>query len=351
MRPFKLALALVVASVGFSACTTVGSMDSAKSVTPSQGLTAHAFARPSIVDQHEYKTRGGASNPIRLVAAADGSVWVALDRPSRPAEVLHMSQFGAALSRTIMPSSNEHFLGNLALGSDGAYWVDERQVSKIARIGSDLKVTEFALPQANSDNLDIVSGPDGRLWFTEYGFIGAITTSGQIAQYPIPNADSATGSVGVASGPDGNVWFTQQGPGASNFVDRITPGGIISQFPVTSGARPFYITPGPDGALWFTEPNQTRIGRITTAGAITEFSTPHISVENMLSGVDGNLWAGLLGGPSIIASVASISTSGQITTYPPPPGFMAQPIWLTSVPGRRILWLAEYVGKAAKISY
>jgi len=31
---------------------------------------------------------------------------------------------------------------------------------------------------------------------------------------------------------------------------------------------------GADGALWFTEQNVNRIGRITTAGVITEFPVP-----------------------------------------------------------------------------
>ena len=32
------------------------------------------------------------------------------------------------------------------------------------------------------------------------------------------------------------------------------------------------IVTGPDGALWFTEYNDDKIGRITTAGGITEFN-------------------------------------------------------------------------------
>ena len=38
----------------------------------------------------------------------------------------------------------------------------------------------------------------------------------------------------------------------------------------TAAGRPSAITTGPDGALWFTEAGG-KIGRITTAGKITEF--------------------------------------------------------------------------------
>jgi streptogramin lyase len=42
----------------------------------------------------------------------------------------------------------------------------------------------------------------------------------------------------------------------------------------TPDSNPFGIEPGPDGALWFTEANSDKIGRITTAGVISEFPLP-----------------------------------------------------------------------------
>ena len=46
----------------------------------------------------------------------------------------------------------------------------------------------------------------------------------------------------------------------------------ISEFALpNAGSNPYGIAAGPDGALWFTQYNGNRIGRITTAGAITEF--------------------------------------------------------------------------------
>src|SRR6059036_907923 len=39
----------------------------------------------------------------------------------------------------------------------------------------------------------------------------------------------------------------------------------------TARSSPTGITAGPDGALWFTEEGANAIGRITTAGTITEF--------------------------------------------------------------------------------
>jgi len=47
-------------------------------------------------------------------------------------------------------------------------------------------------------------------------------------------------------------------------IGRITTAGVITEYPV--GSRPFGITNGPDGALWFTKDFDNKIGRITIAG-------------------------------------------------------------------------------------
>src|SRR5207244_2869658 len=48
----------------------------------------------------------------------------------------------------------------------------------------------------------------------------------------------------------------------------------------------------PDGSLWFTENTGNRIGRITTAGAITEQPLPFAAAgaEEITTGPDRNLW-------------------------------------------------------------
>src|SRR5262245_32665846 len=68
----------------------------------------------------------------------------------------------------------------------------------------------------------------------------------------------------------------------------------FTEFPVASGLsnRPFQITAGSDGALWFVEFASGKIGRITTAGAVTEFSLPNPRSEpqGITAGPDGALW-------------------------------------------------------------
>jgi virginiamycin B lyase len=80
-------------------------------------------------------------------------------------------------------------------------------------------------------------------------FSSGITTTGSI--------------VGIAMGPDGNMWFTEW---AANAIGRITPAGVVTEFPLPNGSQPFGIAGGHDGTLWFTESGTDKIGHITTAG-------------------------------------------------------------------------------------
>src|SRR5262249_52870363 len=89
---------------------------------------------------------------------------------------------------------------------------------------------------------------------------------GPLARRPAPRDHGA-------ARPDGNLWFTEPRPSR---IGRITPAGVITEFSagLTPGFQPRGITAGPDGNLWFTEQFglSGRVGRITPAGVITEFS-------------------------------------------------------------------------------
>src|SRR5260370_769374 len=63
----------------------------------------------------------------------------------------------------------------------------------------------------------------------------------------------------MAAGRDGNLWFTESG---ANKIGRITPAGAVTEFAVPTGnSQPEGITAGPDGSIWFTESNASKIGR------------------------------------------------------------------------------------------
>ena len=69
---------------------------------------------------------------------------------------------------------------------------------------------------------------------------------GLITEFTVPTAGSQPG---IAAGPDGNLWFTEI---TGNKIGRITPAGVITEFPIRRRAPPRH-QPGPDGNLWFAE--------------------------------------------------------------------------------------------------
>jgi streptogramin lyase len=60
---------------------------------------------------------------------------------------------------------------------------------------------------------------------------------------------------------------------------------VITEFtvPTRTSSAPWAITAGPDGALWFTERYTNNVGRIDTAGNISEFTIP--TLESIPAGI------------------------------------------------------------------
>jgi virginiamycin B lyase len=98
----------------------------------------------------------------------------------------------------------------------------------------------------------------------------------------------------ITTGTDGNLWFTVPYYGRSS-IARMTTSGAVDEFLIdASNAMPSRITVGPDGNLWFGRWYGDSIGRITTAGRITDFNivsdNSGAPVQGITSGPDGNLW-------------------------------------------------------------
>jgi len=241
------------------------------------------------------------------------------------------------------PTANSNPPG-ITTGPDGALWFTE--YNNIGRITTAGVITEFPLSPPDGP-LGITTGPDGALWFSDQtGSIGRITTAGVITEFPLPPNPPTylnKGPRGITTGPDGAVWFTECTPTHIGFcvnsnIGRITTAGVITEFPignVSSG-----ITTGPDGALWFTEQGSpSKIGRITTAGVITEFPLPSILTSDnpwgITTGPDGALWFT----DSYGNYIGRITTAGVITAYPLPTGG-SYPFGITAAPDGA-LWFTE----------
>src|SRR5882724_10401411 len=235
---------------------------------------------------------------------------------------------------------------------------------------------EYPIPTAGSYPLSTITGPDGNLWFTELYSekIGKVSTAGVVTEFPLPAGRAvARAHGGMARGPDGNIWFTEMRapfgftmPPAPGNIDKITPAGVIAEYPLPSGNTPGGIANGSDGNLWFTELNSSSIGKITPTGVITEFpgrTTGH--PQAIVSGPDGNLWFTeyeiLCGTDFCTASkgmIGKITPAGVVTEFPVPTaisfmyGIITGPdgnLWFTESQGG-ILDAAPSGGKIAKIT-
>jgi virginiamycin B lyase len=98
-------------------------------------------------------------------------------------------------------------------------------------------------------------------------------------------------------------------------VGRITTAGAISEFPLPSAYLVLDgITAGPDGALWFTEANDKKLGRMTTTGEFTELPLPSLASPPITAGPDGALWYV----DRHKRRIDRITTAGTVTEFPQP---------------------------------
>ena len=211
---------------------------------------------------------------------------------------------------------------------------------KVVQNGSNPRWVEFGLAAGRAP-LRLVTGPDQRVWFPEYtttqnsdNNVAAIDVDGNLAEYPIPTANS--GAVGIAVGKDGNLWFTET---YGNNIGKITTQGVITEYPIltTPNPSPKGITRGPDGNVWFTEVISNRIGQITPLGSITEFSIPTADADpnSIVTGSDKNLWFT----ESNVSKIGRITTKGVVTEFPLGSG--TSPYGITNGPDGN-LWITDF---------
>jgi virginiamycin B lyase len=153
--------------------------------------------------------------------------------------------------------------------------------------GQALAVTVTEFP-ARGTPIGITAGPDGNLWFTENLGPGVAKAApdGTVTLYKAGITGMFPGA--IVNGPDGRLWFTEY----PNKIGAITTAGVVTEYSqgITADGVPRAITVGADNNLWFTE-DAKKLARITTGGTVTEFSTGITHPPSaIVKGSDGNLW-------------------------------------------------------------
>jgi len=121
----------------------------------------------------------------------------------------------------------------------------------------------------------ITTGPEGNLWFGQFGALGELNPTTHVAS-DFATSTGTSSPIGLASGPEGNVWFTVYG---TNRVGEINPmTDAIGQFTTaTPQSWPRGITAGPDGKMWIAESLASRIGAAGTGAPPASIGTPLIA--------------------------------------------------------------------------
>ncbi|HXB05143.1 MAG TPA: hypothetical protein VNY77_09810 [Candidatus Angelobacter sp.] len=248
-------------------------------------------------------------------------------------------------------------LGGIAVGGDGNLWFVDSGQYKVGRMTPSGAITEFGLPAIVGGPVGITVGPDGDIWITtnalgqgRQDWIVHLARNGDLVQYPAGkgSGDTSSGPEAITLGPDGNLWFTEFW---TNRIGRMTPAGALTEFPIpTSGSGPRGIVAGPDRNLWFVESSRFHpaIARITPAGVVTEFlvgqGPTDITPYSIAVGPDRNLWFTQEQGPARQDSIGRITPAGSVTTFALPAGSVANGltggpdgnVWFTDISGNAI---------------
>jgi len=274
--------------------------------------------------------------PEDITVGPDGNLW--MTESAGAGHVARVTPAGTVTELTggVTPGFSPNAQPTeIVTASNGRLWFTERAIpGRIAQIlpgGGINEHTGGVTPgfSANATPFGIVAGPDGNLWVAEYGNPGRVArvaTSAAVREFTAGSVPGFTANAGpnlITVGPDGNLWFTEYN---ADGIGRITPAGAVTEFRagITAGSDPEQIVAGPDGALWFTEfGDPGRVGRITTNGSVTEFpsgTTPgfspiSFSAEGITVGPDGNIWFAETANPGRIARMTTppAAVTGEAT--------------------------------------
>jgi virginiamycin B lyase len=174
-------------------------------------------------------------------------------------------------------------------------------------------------------------------------FMGSGAAPVPITEYLIPTANSGPGI--IASGSDGALWFAE---GQAHQIGRITTAGAFTEYPVPiTNAAFLAVAPGPetDGGLWFVDTDNNQVVRIAVNGTFSAYPTPTLDDPRGIAlGPDGAIWVSAYGG-----TVGRMTTAGVVTGTFAIPTLNAGAGSITAGPSQT-LWFTEYdAGKIARV--
>jgi virginiamycin B lyase len=249
------------------------------------------------------------SEPDWIAAGPGGTLWFTNDAGGGYTDpsVERLTVTGTLTTFTL-PSAVSSPAG-IAAGPDGAMWFVNDDAStgagSIVRITASGNVTDYSYLDSFLPK-DITAGPDHAMWFVN-GVVGTmppvsidrITTGGVVTRFfnvgfGALGSDYLGAGGGLVEGPDGALWFTDYGspavPTETSIVGRMTAAGALGTYGIPGRDVPANeIASGPGNTLWFTM-GTSGIGRVSTL-AFT--SGPRLSGPSKVGKADTCLFGGL----------------------------------------------------------
>lgn len=214
-----------------------------------------------------------------MVEGPDGNVWFTDYTNDRIGKITPLGKV------TFFQLQHDASPFAMARGSDGALWFTEYFPRRIGRITTDGQVRSF---KAAGIPLEIVSGPDGNLWYNAGGSIYKLATTGK--GYRVRRIGDLGGGLWSAYH---NIWFYTANPG--QLEEMSTKGAIVKKFTVPYRCLPFALTGGPENSVWYVDAANDCVARMTLSGTFYTVAT-YSQKENeglfagIVAGPKGNLW-------------------------------------------------------------
>jgi streptogramin lyase len=222
--------------------------------------------------------------------------------PGAPAK----AAFSAPSQQLIITPHESNFSGTFSIGSNTC-----GGVASVAAAGAAFSVTSssFGTCSVGISDGSTVYAVAVSANLTQGGVV-VPPASGTINEYVDKNATSVAA---ITVGSDGNLWYVGVN-GGNGLLGKITTAGNITDTTVASTGY-VAIASGSDGHLWVADETNAKLISYTTAAvqtlAVSTGGNPPIALTN---GPDGNLWASTSNG-----DVFCTNTSGTLSrSYPIP---------------------------------
>jgi virginiamycin B lyase len=280
----------------------------------------------------EYPLPSSSSSPASpeaIVVGPDNNIWF-----TDLAGVRTFNVITKAITTYTVPTTPQ---GIASYG--GSLWINGYghliQMSTAGTIVNDF--TNSPSP-GNGPNNQLVLGPDGNFWFTEFMSqkVAKVSLTGSLTEYGVPG----TGNPSGISMAGGQLWFTTN---ADQGLLSITTSGTQKHYTLPANTYPNFMVTGPDGKLWFASCNGTmnRLAVPTSSTlAPTVFTVPpHGAVPGRVRGIaagpNADMWGADAAG-NLDRVPLTATNSSQVTAV----AVSEAAQWLTLGPDGAI-WFTE----------